>query len=277
MMFEDFKRVFPDCYLVYSCPNKFSHLAENHPFIDEYISSEEVNPSDYLCYYNITAFCNRYEMRLAPMGDKNRSDIWANHCGVLLTKHNMHLNLTDEQKNFGKKTLERLNVEGKPALLFCPNSAMLGKNLKGGQIKEVVSGLRDMGLFIYSTHSRHIDEFGEMEVPIVADISLRKWMGVVDAADYVISVDTAHFHLAGGLGKPMVGVFAWTDGKIYGKYYNFILVQKHRDNGDWDCGPCYAWTACPKEKHDKRKPCIKEITSRMILDACEEMISKHSI
>jgi len=45
--------------------------------------------------------------------------------------------------------------------------------------------------------------------------------------------------LAGGLGKPLCGIFTFADGKIYGKHYDFVLVQKHRDNGNWNCGSCF--------------------------------------
>ena len=277
MMFEDFKRVFPECHLTYACPQRFIHLVENHPFIDEIISCDEAKLDKYLVWYNISTPCNRYEMRIAPFAEKHRSDIWANYCGVILTKHNMHLNIPEEIKQFGYDRVARLNIKKRPAVLFCPISAMLGKNLRGKQITETVDGLRNLGLFVYSSHTRPVDELIKMEVPIITDISLKKWMGVVNAADYIISVDTAAFHLAGGLGKPLVGIFTFTDGKVYGKYYDFILVQKHRDNGDWDCGPCYAWTQCPKETHNKRKPCVEEITPQMILDGVSEMLAKHSI
>jgi ADP-heptose:LPS heptosyltransferase len=77
-------------------------------------------------------------------------------------------------------------------------------------------------------------------------------------ADYVISVDTSAFHLAGGLKKPLMGIFTFADGKVYGKYFNFVLVQKHRDNGNWDCGPCYNFSICPKSPL-KVKPCLTEL------------------
>jgi len=273
MMFEDFKLIFPEGHITYACPEKYMHLTENHPFIDEAISCDKVKLDNYIVCYNISNPCNRHEMRIAPFSDKHRSDIWANHCGVILTKHDMHLNLTEEMKQFGHDTVDRLNVKKQPTVLFCPVSAMLGKNLSGGQITETVHGLRDMGLFVYSSHVRPTDELIKLNVPIVADISLRKWMGVVNAADYVVSVDTAAFHLSAGLKKPLVGIFTFIDGKVYGKYYDFILVQKHRDNGDWDCGPCYAWTQCPKDTHNKRKPCVIKITPQMILDGAAEMIT----
>ena len=275
MMFEGFKRAFPECHLVYSCPLRFRDLMENHPFLDEWIPSEQVKLSDFIQCFNITSPCNHYENTMAPFSDKHRSDIWANHCGVLLDKHDMHLNLSEEDVSFGNRVVNDVNKDDKPSIAFCVTSAMMGKNLQDKQITETVKGLRDRGLFVYSTHTGVIDEFQRTDVPVFTDIPLRKWMGVINAADYVLTVDTAAFHLSGGLKKPTVGVFSFTDGKIYGKYYDFTLVQKHRDDGCWDCGPCYNWTQCTKVKRDIRKPCIVEISPEMILNGVDTMLEKH--
>jgi ADP-heptose:LPS heptosyltransferase len=96
---------------------------------------------------------------------------------------------------------------------------------------------------------------------------------VIEAADYVVSVDSAAFHCAGGLGKPLTGIFTYCDGKVYGKYYDFVLVQKHRDNGDWPCGPCFHWPSCPKSK-EMLKPCLTELTPDILADGLERMFQK---
>jgi hypothetical protein len=79
--------------------------------------------------------------------------------------------------------------------------------------------------------------------------------------------------LAGELKKPLVGVFTFADGKVYGRYYDFVLVQKHRDNGDWDCGPCYNWGNCTKTEKVP-KPCLTEITAEMIIEGVDKMFDK---
>lgn len=274
MMFEDFKRVFPEGEVVFAIPGNYHEAVRDHPFIDEVINSRTVNIHDYVISYNTTSACTRYEMRMVPFADKNRSDIWANHCGVLLTKHNMHITLEDEHKKFGQDVLEkaRKGHQG-PAVLICPISAMLVKNLIDTQLEGVVQGLRDRGYFVYASHIFGIPKLKELGVPVIWGTSIRQWMGVVDAADYVISVDTAAFHYAGGTGKPVVGIFTFADGVAYGKWYDFVLVQKHRKNGDWDCGPCYNWSCCTKS-NKPLKPCLLELTPEMILEGCDEMFER---
>jgi len=273
MMFEGFKQTFPGCHLTFSTPAKFKDISSNHPFLDDWVPSEEVDLSQYMVNYNISTACGKYEEKVGAYSDKNRSDIWANYCGVILDKHEMYVPIDEADQQEAKQQLEQLNPDGKPSVAFCPISAILSKTMTGPQIAATINGLRELGLFVYSTHTKSIPEFEKLKAPVIHGISLKKWMAYINAADSVVAVDTAAFHLGGGLKKPLVGVFAWTDGKIYGKYYNFQLVQKHRDNGDWDCGPCYFWQMCPKERKCRQKPCLTEITAKMIVDATERAIN----
>ena len=102
-----------------------------------------------------------------------------------------------------------------------------------------------------------------------------KLLGFINACDYIVSVDTAQFHAAGGLKKPLVGIYTFADGDVYGRYYQFELVQKHRKNGDWDCGPCYAWANCSVTK-DMPKPCLEELSVDLIMDGVDRMFEKWS-
>lgn len=264
MIFQDIKETFPDCELIFSCPKYYHDAVKNHPFIDKIIDTEEI--PDFLCSYDITDACNAYEFKTAPYVDKNRSDIWAEHCGVVLKHHEMHLNITEEEKDWAKSQLSN-----EKTVLVMPVSAMSNKDLEGNQILPVIDQLRDMGFFVYSLHNRPLPYANTL-----CNLNLRQWMAMVDAADWVISVDTAVMHCRGGLHKPMVAIFTWGDGKIIGKYYEkMVLVQKHRDDDpEWTCGPCHRFDLCIKTKEHK-KPCCTEITSDMIMDGFRKMIEKH--
>jgi ADP-heptose:LPS heptosyltransferase len=278
MMFEDFKAQHPDIRLSFACPSIYFDAVKDHPYLDEVLDWEKVNPLDYPINYNTSTACGRYEMGLAPFSDLNRSDIWARHCGVYLQNHDMHLRLTEEEVAFGKDLLARQpGYKGQPTVAVCPISAMIGKNLSLNQMGGVLDGLRRMGTYPFALHRHVIPDVLDLRYPMVSGLDIRQWMGVLNAADYVVSVDTSSFHCAGGLGKPMVGIFSFADGKVYGRYYKkWELVQKHRDDGNWTCGPCYNWSFCPKgDKLDIAKPCITEITSEEILVAFERLIEKH--
>lgn len=273
MIFEDFKRESPEIRVCFACPKRFHDAVKDHPYIDELLDSDTLDPSKYVTIYNTSSPCARYEISIAPFSDKNRSDIWANHCGLELTNHEMHINLEQEIKDIAKQEVEKYRDAQGPAILFTPVSAMFNKNLSKWKMVEVVKELRKKDYYVYSSHTENIEPLVDIGVPILKG-SIRKWMGYVYAADYVVSVDTAAFHLAGGIKKPLVGIFTFTDGKVYGKYYPTLeLVQKHRDNGNWTCGPCYNWVICPKTENNP-KPCLTEITLDMIMNGIDRMVSR---
>lgn len=265
MLFEDFKLQCPEINVHFALPQRYFQAVQDHPFIDKILDSDKIDPGEYLCHWDTTVICGRTEQINAPLSSPHRSDIWAHWCGITLSKHEMHLTLTEGEKAEGRAIVEKVKNKDGPTVAFCPISAIYSKNLDEQQIRGVVNSLHDLGCFVYGVHTMPI--LG-LETPLLVGKNIRNYMSIIDAADYVIAVDSAAFHVAGALGKKQVGIFSWADGKVYGKYYkNWLLVQRHRDEG-WDCGPCYNWGVCPKLTVRKmhRKPCITEVTSDEIVE-----------
>lgn len=263
MIFEDIKNLDPNIDLYFACPQKYHDAVNDYPGITV-IDSTQVYFDQFGQYYDTTSACCEYENWKAPYSDLHRSDIWANHCGIELKNHNMHFNLN-------------YTPNKKPIVLFSPISAMRTKNLLPSQIKFIVEKIRDMGLEIIGCHNNKIKEFEDLKVPIKTDLNIKQFISLINSVDYVISVDTSTFHCAGGLKKPLLGIFAWSDGKVYGKYYDCVICQKHRDNGNWDCGPCYLWCNCKKEPASIPKPCITELTLEEINNGIIELFKKFPI
>lgn len=267
MIFEDIKLKNFNKNVVFACPKQYHKAVENHPFIDEIVDCETLDKE--IFHYNTTNACHRYESKIAPFSDKHRSDIWAEHCGINLKNHNMHICLKNEFLDYGIKLINK-----KPSVLFAPISSMKSKNLNDDQICKTVIGLKQRGYNVFGCHTYPIKSLLDMNIPVICGIDINQWMGIIAASDYVISVDTSVLHFAGGINKPTVGIFTWADGKVYCKYYeNCIVVQKHRDDGNWECGPCYNWGMCPKSRNSE-KPCLTELTSEMILNGFDMLLKK---
>lgn len=282
MMFEDFHRVMPDIKLVFACPSEYHDIVKTHPFVHEVKDSEKINKSDYLMSYDITDVDIRWESFNAPNSGKHRADIWAEHCGVKLIKHDMHVPIVPEKY---MKEAERWMVEikqfcsNKPVVLFCPKAYDKLRSLQDHQMEEVFKYMRDKGLYVIASNNEPIPALENLGCPVLCQMNKWEWLSLIHNVDYVVTVDTSSFHYAGAIKKPMVGIFTHVDGKYRGKYFDFILVQKHRDNGDWPCGPCYDYSKCSHPNCTGRdyftaKPCVTELSAEEIIEGVEKMLLK---
>lgn len=274
MIFRDLKASLNGERLHFACPAQYVPAVSDHPYIDSVMALEEARPEEYRRVYDTTKVCMETECARAPLSSPHRSDIWAAACKVRLNDHSMHFRLTDAELTAGRDAVDAVRKRGRPAVAIAPLSAWVGKDLNEVQANVVVEGAERLGLSPFGIHSARIPW---LRCPTVVPDGIRHWLAVVAAADYVVSVDTSVFHAAGGMGRPLVGVFSYADGKVYGKYFDFVLVQRHRDHTPgWTCGPCYNWTKCSRcPSSQLRKPCIEDISGAEVAGALRELL-RHS-
>jgi ADP-heptose:LPS heptosyltransferase len=271
MMFEDFSKF---AEITYSCPRAFLPFAENHPYAIT-VPIEELNPRNYGIIYDISTACRVHESKYGMENKLHRSDIWSQYCGVTLKNHEAYFRV--ENTDIYKSCLYEINPKKLPMVLIASSSTNcefgIAKSMTENQVYQLCKRLTEKGYFLFTIHNEIQEIYKLINVPQFTNIELQSWAGLVNSSDYVISVDTATFHLAGILKKPLLGIFSFTDGKVYGKYYDFELVQKHKDNGDWSCGPCFRAINCPKSK-DKVKPCMTELSIEEIMRGFDRLVEK---
>jgi ADP-heptose:LPS heptosyltransferase len=271
MLFEDIKLLMPDSNIHFACPTEYHDAVRDHPYIDVVIDSLNIDKHNYVISYNTSTACGRYELKIAPLSDLHRADIWAAHCGFTLTKHNMHIKISEEEKVWARKRIAEVRDRNGLVVLVSPISAMAHKDLSRSQQEELVKGMWDRGLCPIGLHTSTIVEMIHIDVPQINRIKVREWMALISECDAVLSVDTSTFHCAGGMGKPVVGVFSFAPGQTYSKYYpNAELVQ-----GPCPAGfqGCYDWCACPFKK-EETLPCLTGITGDMLLNGIDTMLNR---
>lgn len=274
MIFEDFKKLNPEMEVTFACPRYYFDAVSDHPFIDKIVDTKTVSLNDYGISYNTSSACGRYENAIAPRSDKHRSDIWAEHCGVNLENHDMNFIFTKDELSCGEREAMRYR-NGGPLVAICPVTAMATKNFTSKQLDFTITYLKNIGATPVIVNNVPVINVIQKDTPQYTTNNIRKWMCFLKSVNYIISADTGSFHFGGGIKKPMLGMFTFADGVTYGKYYDFILVQKHRKNGNWDCGPCYNYGQCPKSR-GPIKPCLTEITTEEIEEGLKKMFDKWS-
>lgn len=264
MIFASFKNLMPEAEISFAIPINYHKAAVHHPHIKDILNSKDIDENKFGISYNLTTTCVRYETKIRPRADRHRAEIWANYCGLELDETNMFLNFPDKIIEYSKRKLHERIPRKNGYVCFTPISNMVSKDLNEKQINEVLISLEQLG---YSPYILHHMPIPYVNCPVMTG-TLDEWVGLLNASDYVISVDTAAFHAANGLNKPTVAIFSWADGKVYTKFHQkCILIQRHRDyTPGWTCGPCYNHNACPKT-NEARKPCTTEITSKEIIEA----------
>ena len=275
MCFADVKKIIPEAKIHFCCLKQYFDIIIDHPMVDCLIEPDKLNKNDYLVFYQTDVkISNKYESHYGKKCNLNRSDIWALSCGYKIEDHDMYFKLDQGVISSYKNKLDNLKKnKEKPSIIFCPESAIKTKCLLPHQIDFIDDILSEYNVFLLA---KNIEKYKKYKFQSLGNTSIKDLMYYIASCDYVISVDSAPFHLAGGMRKPLLGIFTFANGKTYGKYYDFVLVQKHYENGNWECGPCYNYRSCSKT-NSEIKPCLQEIGNDEIENGINSLFYKWPI
>lgn len=277
MIFEDLKVKYPEFHISWAVPHNLFAAAKHHPYIDEVVSAHNYDDKSYVHIYNLSTICTRYEWKMKKFNDKNRSDIWAEHFGLNLSKHNMHMpDYSSEFENIKQKLINLGWDQKKKLLCFAPRSAIQIKNLTNKQcefIKQITSDF-----FLYIVNLVPIIELDYLKIPTLCGTTLKEAFAAVQMSNCVIATDTGLLHAAAGYKKPTLGIFSYVSGEVYCKYYDTVqVVQKHYKSDPSWCGPCHDFANCSVTDNCISKPCLTEITEEMIYKNWLELLNKYAI
>jgi hypothetical protein len=104
----------------------------------------------------------------------------------------------------------------------------------------------------------------------ISNCGAEKATALLDQLDLIVTADTGIVHIAGALGKPMVGIFGGTNGHLVTKYYSNTTIIQHIKSSTTTCfRPCYGSAfynnyCCSKLKYAE---CLREIDVKEVLNA----------
>lgn len=278
MIFEDIKKTYPEFSIHWAIPIQY-HDIGSHPYVDEIIDYAKLNRKNYINSMNLSEACITYEMINKKECYLHRSDIWAQYCGVELKNHNMHLKPNDlSVKKISEKIKEYKKFKDSKTILFCPFSANQAKDLDPNQIKFIIKYLENLNLNCLILHHQLDLRLMDKNYPLFETKNFKDTIAAHYLADGVISVDTGHLHCAAGLKKPLLGIFGYIDGDVYSKYYDLVLLQKHRKNNNWPCGgPCWDFMNCTVAHDTPQKPCMTMLSEDEIVEKINMFLNKYNI
>lgn len=270
MLIKQIRSQVSNCTLDYACLPIYFDAIKDHPLLDNIVDSKTVDPSNYGLELDISVkLPDEIERKESINCKRSRVEIWADLYNIQ-KNFDMMLKIDEDAK---VKVSSLIPKNDKKIIGICPVSRMIIKSLSHEQQENIISYLRKYNLNLIGIHNKVLPAFEKLNVPVFHDLSVKELIALIDHCDYIISVDTATFHISGGLKKPLMGIFTYTDGYLYGKHYEKVIVQKHRlFDPAWTCGPCYAKESCPKSSLPV-KPCLSELTSKDFIKGIENLFN----
>jgi ADP-heptose:LPS heptosyltransferase len=281
MLLQDLRSAAPGVSVSMALPKKLLSLVTDHPFIDQALRVDRVNPDDYAFVYDTTHVAGGYEYHLVRDGlpvDRHRSDIWAAEMGITLTRHEMLLSFTDEERGAARDILAP--SEGAPTVAVAPRTASPHKDWTDKAWAELLRELVAAGYHPVVFHDKPLHKC--FKGTHATGLSLRNWMATVDACDYVITLATGMFCLANGLHKPTLALFGCEDLEVFGRYFpEMMAIQRRAEHGsEWKGCPCWR-NECAKLPRKSRKGnggdashCLRSITPAEVMEAFHALVAR---
>lgn len=270
MLVKQIKSQIKNCSLDYACLPLYFDAISDHPLLDNIVDSRDVDVNKYGYEIDISVkLPDIIEREESINCTRSRVEIWADLYNI---EKNFDMMLTIN-KDCKSKIESILPKKNKKLVGFCPISRMAIKSLSIEQQQSILKKILEYNVDIVGIHNKKLQAFENLNIQTLTNLNIKELIALVDYCDYIVSVDTSIFHIAGGLNKPLLGIFTYTDGYLYGKHYKKIIVQKHRlHDPSWTCGPCYAKESCPKSKL-QLKPCLTELKDQDFVKGIEKLFN----
>jgi ADP-heptose:LPS heptosyltransferase/GT2 family glycosyltransferase len=242
-------------------PECVKEIWENNTHIRNVFYNENEIKEEYDIDYSV----NNLELKFDRKDKKSCSDIILENIQLHLVNKAPIFILSEEEKQWAKKELKdfertKIGIQIKSAVASrtYPYMKELGEllHMKGYDVI-ILDSIKPNGKFQYS---------------------FRKMAAIANECDLIVTPDSAIFHLAGALKKRTVGIFGYTDGKIYSENYEKTsYVQAKCPHGK---PPCWWSINClPGKTHQEKTDqgyvdCLTQLTPENILGKIEEQFNE---
>lgn len=240
---RELKKYYPNIYLTVGVQKNYKEIFDNNPYIDQtfvlpsnflsivmwlrknkfdvILDIPFSNRKNLLAYYcagpkklitvQYTAPCRHFTY-LQPVKDKHFSDIFVQALHLFGIQHpdlSYDLFPAPADKKYVDQFLLENHLKGKHFVLFNPQASTLSRSLQGQKVGDIIKELiRHKIPVVLLCHQLKYANTLPPSIPIFSTASVMHTAALVEAASYILSVDTGIVHIADAYKKPMTILYS---------------------------------------------------------------------
>lgn len=249
-----------------------------HPLVRQTLDNKATRESDYAVVIDTSDVCVNHENDRKPFVHKQRAEIWAEGAKVPFDpERHAKTRISPSAINTtnAKYRLGLINVTG-PYILFQPFGMEDSKSLPPERARTMAQLIeREMGVPVVTIDIKNKLSGMPRRIGL---LEAKTWLGLINGASHIVTVDTGSYHAAQLLDKPTVAFFAWTHPGAVGKFYTHTVAlwrDMNRDGEDWQFCPCWdrGWR-CRLQPNGEPKnplPCMNNWTDEEVKNALDRL------
>ena len=217
----------------FAIPRALLPVASGFPEIVPLAVDEDIQFEAYETWFNFGECpAARAEVATAPFVTRGRIELFARAAGITpedldASGWTARFQLDARQQAIRDRLHDAARAQGRRLVGVAPFSRDEYKRAPA-----LITAARQLAVEheVIVLHSHQLPILDRAGLRIGDTPDLGALIAVIAACDYVISVDTAHVHLAGALGVPTLAIFGPTDGRLVVERYPHARLLQPRDS-----------------------------------------------
>lgn len=258
----------PNCFVTYQVPEQYLAIPKHNPYVDKAEIAECPFCEDgYDETIKLSQPCpaSVYELIKSDI-TKDRTDLFLKAAGIKTKDKSLSYQVKIEEKKWAEKFLKGNKALDKIKIGFGLRSIEERRNWTRGKelINLIYKEIKNSKIFIFDHNAQMAWE--DEKVINICGFPLEDVAAIMEKLDLIIGPDSGLLHLAGALGKPILGLFGPIPPFFRLKNYNaeWIWHQPYKE-----C-PCWYSFPCGNSK------CMEMITPQAVLEKVKKILKRNN-
>lgn len=264
---RELKKIHPHSYIVYQVPERYLTIPKHNPYVDEVqiVETPFVKGAfDKTVKLSNPCPASVYELVKSEVA-KDRIDLFLEAAGIKTKDKSLSYQVKVEEKEWAEGFLKENKALDKIKIGFELRSDERRRDwTKGKELaNSIYKNIKNSKIFIFDQDIRMA--WKDKKIVNVCGFPLENAAAVIERLDLIIGPDSGLLHLAGALGRRILGLF--------GPIPPFFRLRNY--NADWiwhqpykEC-PCWYSFPCGNSK------CMKKISVQAVVKKIKRILKDH--